>query len=151
MVSPAQMAIALTSVALMVLLFVVFSEEEESSTAEPAGERMQRSDERSLGDSSVEPPPSPSPREDSTAPLIQVADGKPMDRVADLRFEQDEQVRFVVDSDLADQVHVHGYDISARVGPGRPAEFSFPATIAGVFEIELEKSGTPVAELTVEP
>lgn len=74
-----------------------------------------------------------------------------MDGVADLRFEQDEQVRFVVGSDQADEVHVHGYDFSAGVGPGRPAEFSFPATITGVFEVELEKAGTPVGELRVEP
>lgn len=151
MVTPAQMAIALTSIALIVLLFVVFSEEEKSSTAESGGQRMERSDGRSLGGSSIEPPPSSNRKGDSMVPLIQVADGKPTNGIADLRLKQDEQVRFVVGSDQADEVHVHGYDLSARVGPGRPAEFSFPATITGVFEVELEKAGTPVAELTVEP
>ncbi len=37
------------------------------------------------------------------------------------------------------------------VAPGRPARFSFPAGLEGVFEIELEDVGLQVAELRVRP
>ena len=56
-----------------------------------------------------------------------------------------------VTSDVADEVHVHGYDLSADVAPGVPATISFTADAAGRFEIELEDGGLQVAELAVRP
>lgn len=60
------------------------------------------------------------------------------------------QVEFVVISDTAEEVHVHGYDIFADVGPGQPAAFSFVADIPGIFEVELEGSHELLVELLVE-
>lgn len=67
-----------------------------------------------------------------------------------------ETVRFVVKSDKADDIHVHGYDLERQVGPGKPARFSFKADIEGIFEIEsheAEHNGKDalIAELVVEP
>lgn len=56
-----------------------------------------------------------------------------------------------VRSDVADEVHVHGYDRSRPVARGRPARFQFPADLEGVFEVELEKRGVEIAELRVQP
>ena len=41
-------------------------------------------------------------------------------------------------SDVADEIHVHGYDLKKDVPAGGSVRFSFPASIEGVFEIELE-------------
>jgi heme/copper-type cytochrome/quinol oxidase subunit 2 len=76
--------------------------------------------------------------------------------VADIDVKKGERVRFVVTSDQPDEIHVHGYDLEQEVGPGKPARFSFPATIEGVFEIEsheAEHAGKDalIARLTVEP
>jgi heme/copper-type cytochrome/quinol oxidase subunit 2 len=76
--------------------------------------------------------------------------------VADIDVKKGERVRFVVTSDLPDEIHVHGYDIEQEVGPGKPARFSFPASIEGIFEIEsheAEHAGKDalIARLTVEP
>ena len=59
------------------------------------------------------------------------------------------QVTLVITSDAADEVHVHGYDLTAELAPGTPAEISFAATIPGVFEVELHEAGTALLALQV--
>lgn len=71
--------------------------------------------------------------------------------VADLRATLDDDVRITIHSDQADEVHVHGYDIHADVGPDSPAVIEFVAAIPGIFEIEFEGDGTLIAELRVDP
>ena len=66
-------------------------------------------------------------------------------------MDKGDRVVFVVTSDVADEVHVHGYDLSRDVGAGRPARIAFRATIPGRFEVELEDRRVPIAELTVTP
>ncbi len=44
-------------------------------------------------------------------------------------------MRFRVESDVADEIHVHGFDITKEVAAGGSASFSFPADIEGVFEV----------------
>ena len=46
-----------------------------------------------------------------------------------------------VTSDVADEVHVHGYEKRVAVAAGATSAVTFLANIAGVFEVELEKSG----------
>jgi hypothetical protein len=58
-------------------------------------------------------------------------------------------VTLVVTSDVADQVHVHGYDIEKELTPGEPASLQFDATIPGVFEVELHEAGTVLLRLQV--
>lgn len=82
---------------------------------------------------------------------IRVDGGEPVGGVQELSARSSETVRFAVRSDVADEVHVHGYDRSRPVGPSRPARFEFPAELEGVFEVELEQRGLEIAELTVEP
>jgi heme/copper-type cytochrome/quinol oxidase subunit 2 len=77
--------------------------------------------------------------------------GEPVGGVRKLRVEKGEEVRFAVTADVAEEVHVHGYELFEDVRPGRPARLRFEAGIEGIFEIELEGSHTPIAELRVEP
>ncbi len=60
-----------------------------------------------------------------------------------------EPVVLTVDADVADEVHLHGYDLFAQVGPGAPASIEFTADIPGIFEVELEGARLPVVELEV--
>ena len=53
-----------------------------------------------------------------------------------------DHVTLVITSDVADEVHLHGYDLEAELSPGQPAEITFDATIPGVFEVELHEAGT---------
>ena len=84
-------------------------------------------------------------------PAILVTDGKPIGGVQELEFSAGEEVRFAVRSTTADEVHIHGYDISEELPAGRPVVVSFPADIEGIFEVELHESGEQIAELRVNP
>lgn len=82
---------------------------------------------------------------------IVIKDGKPVGGIAQLTYNKGEQVRFEVDSDVSDEVHMHGYDIMKDVKAGGSVSFDFPATIEGVFEAELEDRKEQILELTVNP
>ena len=82
---------------------------------------------------------------------IVIKDGKPVGGIADLTYDKGERVRFKVDSDVSDEVHMHGYDIMKDVEAGGSVSFDFPATIEGIFEAELENRGEQILELTVNP
>lgn len=60
-----------------------------------------------------------------------------------------EEVVIRVVSDVAEHVHVHGYDLMADVGPDQPAEITFAADVPGIFEVELEDSGQLLFNLEV--
>jgi heme/copper-type cytochrome/quinol oxidase subunit 2 len=59
-------------------------------------------------------------------------------------------VTLEVTSDVADEVHVHGYDLMQDVTPDAPATVTFDATIPGVFEVELEELGRQLLTLQVQ-
>lgn len=84
-------------------------------------------------------------------PTIVVKNGKPVGGIADLTYNKGERIHFVVDSDVSDEIHVHGYDIMKDVEAGGSVSFDFPAAIEGVFEAELEGRKEQIAELTVNP
>ena len=63
--------------------------------------------------------------------------------------EAGSQVTITVSSDVADEIHLHGYDLSADVGPEAPGSLTFQATIPGVFEVELENRGTLLLTIQV--
>jgi FtsP/CotA-like multicopper oxidase with cupredoxin domain len=71
-------------------------------------------------------------------------------KVTELEFKEGDQIVFLARADGPEEVHVHGYDIAKDVDT-EPVRFSFPATITGIFEIELENSGEQIAELRVDP
>ena len=82
---------------------------------------------------------------------VRVVNGQPQGGVKRLEFEKGDRVRFKVQSDVADEIHVHGYDLMKDVEKGGSVEFDFKATIEGRFEVELENAGTQIAELEVDP
>lgn len=40
---------------------------------------------------------------------------------------------------------------ASLIGPGKRARYKFEATLEGIFELELEHAGVPIAELRVNP
>ena len=65
--------------------------------------------------------------------------------------DRGDRVVLVVEADVADEVHVHGYDLLADVRPGEPARIAFVADAPGVFEVELESAGLLLTRLEVRP
>jgi hypothetical protein len=93
----------------------------------------------------------PPPRPDVVTIRLTVQGGRPVGGVARPSVKRGRRVRIVVRSDVADHVHLHGYDIMRDVAPGAPAQIVFVANLTGGFEIELEDRGVPLAELEVRP
>jgi hypothetical protein len=54
-----------------------------------------------------------------------------------------------VTSDVADEIHVQGYQRTAKVPAGATASLAFTANIPGVFEVALEGSHLALVELHV--
>jgi FtsP/CotA-like multicopper oxidase with cupredoxin domain len=89
--------------------------------------------------------PTPTPKPKPKPPLLQAG------KEPTLSFDQGDTVRFRVRHGDAEEVHIHGYDISKELAANETADVSFEASIPGIFEIELEHSGTPLGRLKVEP
>jgi hypothetical protein len=135
----------LGAIVLAVVLFIVLSDgddDSEPSTTAATTEKSSAQEERQEKPTKpAEPPPA----------TIVVKGGEPVGGVAELSFAKGGRIRFVVESDVADHVHLHGYDVFEDVPAGGRVEFDLPATLEGVFEVELEDRVVPLAEITVSP
>lgn len=115
--------------------------------------------------SSEEPSPSasaeaPSPDAEQSPPAEPTAaatvihatvQGGNVDGPSQPEVQQGERVRIVVEADVSDEVHLHGYDLTAEVAPDEAGEIEFRATATGVFEVELEDGGLVLFQLRVVP
>jgi hypothetical protein len=86
-----------------------------------------------------------------TVVRVRVVGGVPKGGIVRKTVKQGDRVVLVVSSDVADEVHLHGYDISHDVRAGGTARIRFRAKVPGRFEVELEQRGVQIADLTVEP
>jgi hypothetical protein len=80
---------------------------------------------------------------------VRVAGGKVQGGVRRERVQSGDTVVLRVIADVADHVHLHGYDRMADVGPGKPGQIRFTADIPGVFEVELEDRRQKLLDLEV--
>jgi ABC-type glycerol-3-phosphate transport system substrate-binding protein len=89
---------------------------------------------------------------EATGPVtitVVVKGGKPVGGIQRATAKKGQKVAIVVHSDVADEVHVHGYDLHKDVTAGGTVRIVFPATITGVFEAELESRKLQIVEFTV--
>jgi ABC-type glycerol-3-phosphate transport system substrate-binding protein len=89
--------------------------------------------------------------EKPTEVKVVVVNGSPQGGIVRQTVNKDDQVVLVVTSDVADEIHLHGYDKAKDVAAGGTIRLPFKATIPGRFEAELESRGVQIAEITVEP
>jgi hypothetical protein len=82
---------------------------------------------------------------------ITVSGGKPVGGIEKIKVNKGDTINLAVKSDVADEIHIHGYDFHKDVAAGGTVRFKFRATIDGAFEIELEGRKEQIAALTVEP
>ncbi|MCH1615563.1 MAG: hypothetical protein L7S47_07600 [Acidimicrobiales bacterium] len=80
---------------------------------------------------------------------VQIIEGEVAGGVQRVRAELGEVVALAVDSDSAEILHLHGYDLVATIEPGISAVLVFEASIPGIFEIELENAGLLVAKVEI--
>jgi hypothetical protein len=80
---------------------------------------------------------------------IYVVGAKPKGGVQTLTYNKGEDVVFTVVSDVADEIHVHGFNLKKDVAKNGSVTFSFPASDQGGHVIELEKRGQQIANLEI--
>lgn len=113
---------------------------------------------------SATPTPTPSPSSSPTAvptpsatlpagvdQLVSftVRNGKVVDARTRTKVKRGTRVRLVVTSDVADEVHLHGYDKTFRLKAGGTVHLDFTANIPGVFEAELHDAGLVLTSFQV--
>ena len=59
-------------------------------------------------------------------------------------------VEVIVETDVAEHLHLHGYDVEVALTPDAPTVIRFVADIPGIFEMELEDSGVFVMSIRVQ-
>jgi hypothetical protein len=82
---------------------------------------------------------------------VVVKNAKPVGGVKAVTFKKGGTVDLTVQSDTADEVHFHGYDVHKDVAKGGSVHFKFPAKIEGKFIVELENHKQTLANVTVAP
>lgn len=83
--------------------------------------------------------------------VIDIAGGSVVGGVRREKVTQGDEVTLRITGDVADELHVHTYDVTADLEPGETAEVTFEAAIPGIHEVELEKRHQKVLELEVAP
>jgi hypothetical protein len=149
----ARLGIGVAAIAVVVILFVVLkgNDDDSSSTTTPTTTAASEPSGSNSGSGESGSGSGGSGSGQSDIPTIEVEDAQPVGGIQDLTFTEGDDIRFRVDSDVADEIHFHGYDVGEDVKAGGSVEFDVPATITGVFEVELEERATQIAEITVNP
>lgn len=125
-------------VVLAVVLFVVLGDDGDDGSSDSTA-------------TTATQPAGPGSAEPAVTTIVVDKSGKPVGGVAEISVGEGDEVRFEVRSAVADEVHLHGYDIGKEVDAGGSVRFDFPATLEGVFEAELESRHEVILELRVNP
>ncbi|MEA2482935.1 MAG: hypothetical protein QOC55_882 [Thermoleophilaceae bacterium] len=82
---------------------------------------------------------------------IDVKNAKPVGGVKKIKLKQNGTLNLTVNSDTADEIHVHATDQHTDVKKGGSIHLTIKPTGTGNSEIELENHKQQLAELTIEP
>ena len=93
--------------------------------------------------------PTPSPTPSVRTVAVSYAGGEVTGTSGREEVPVGEQVVLRVSGDVAEEVHVHGYDLEGAVPAGGSVDIPLTASIPGVFEVELHDSGKVLFQLRV--
>jgi hypothetical protein len=80
-----------------------------------------------------------------------VKDGKLASGQSVIQVHRGEQVVLRISSNATDELHLHGYDLHARITPQQTAVLEFNANRTGRFTLELHEAQTELGALEVYP
>ncbi len=141
--------IVAVGIAVVVGLFFLFRPDDEGSASPEATPTLTQETTPTVEPTATEEP-TPEPTASVDAVEIEIEEGR-VQGPSRIEVSQGDQVRIEVEADVADEVHVHTYDILVDTVPGEKVLVEFRADIVGVFEIELEGAGLPLTRLEVTP
>lgn len=146
-----RLLIAAAGIAVAVVLFLVFRPGGDDDSANPPPPQNPPTTPTTVSTQPAPPPTTPKPSVAVVQIPIVVRGGKPVGGIKRVTVAKNRVVVLVVRSDVADEIHLHGYNVMRDVAPGSPARLRFRATIPGGFEAELEDAGLQIADITVKP
>jgi hypothetical protein len=104
------------------------------------------------GDKSEDSHSSPAGQSEVSAQyLIRVESGFRIEGPSVIKLKRGEQVELDFISDSADELHLHGYDITVVLEPNKVARLSFKAKYAGRFSFELHETDREIGAFEVSP
>jgi hypothetical protein len=142
MTTRARMAWLAAAVVVAIVAFIVLGSDDKKETISGPTSTPAATTSAKPGSGKPAPPP---------VTQIVVKGGKPAGGIKTISVNKGDQVHFAVNSDVSDEIHVHGYDFMKDVKAGGKVSFSFPAKIDGEFEVELESRAEQIAKLVVNP
>jgi hypothetical protein len=145
-----RLLIVIAAVAALAVAFVLVRPDDDDDEVAPPTTEPLTTTIRTPTETDTETKPT-EPAPEQARIVVTVRDGRPVGGIARATANEGDPVLVIVRSNVADHVHVHGYDLFGDVGPGRPARMQFRASLTGRFEIELEDRGQQIAQLTVVP
>lgn len=93
-----------------------------------------------------------SSKQTSSSPIKLVVKDKKLVSGSDtISVTQGEKVTLQITADEDEEFHLHGYDKMVELEKDKPATLTFTADTSGRFPFELEKSGTELGALEVQP
>jgi len=144
--------VAAVSVAAVVVLFVVLRPESDNENTATGTAATRSTTQTSTLPVTTTAPATTAPKPPArTRVTIAVRGGRVIGGIRRVTLPKGARVELFVTTDVADEVHLHGYDRSRDVAPGAPARLLFRATTSGRFEVELEQRQLQIAEITVRP
>ena len=155
-----KVALIAASLGLLVSLFIALNPDDDEETAttvatttaatttEPESTTTEAT---ATAATTTEPPTTAAPAVPDVVTIRVTVGANGVESVRRFSVRRGREVVLVVTSELADHVHLHGYDLMADVGPGTVGRIRFKSSITGRFEIELEDRGLTGAELVVRP
>ncbi len=156
----ARVAVLLTAAAAVVVLFLVLSsgdeESAETTTSASATTTTTPDDDKGKGRAKHANHPNRQKgngggQDEPALPTVILRGGEPIGPPLEISVKSGDEVRFIVDSDTDNEIHVHGYEIYEDIAPGEN-EISFTADLEGAYEIETHVAPeTLIAELEVNP
>lgn len=99
--------------------------------------------------SSAPAAPSPASTPEGTVIDVTYAGGQVTGVASRVPVGVGERVLLRVTSDVAEQIHVHGYDLDLDIPAGGTGEVEFVADQPGSWEVELHDAGRPLFQLRV--
>ena len=91
------------------------------------------------------PPPKPSIQ------VITIKNGKAVGGVQTVSVKKGDRARFKVVSDAYHEIHLHGFDIAKDVKAGGSVTYNVKTDAPGIYEFEIEDTGTKIGQVKVEP
>lgn len=147
----ARRAVLLVSAVVAVTAAGCGAETEQPAAGAPTPETNTPAAPTSSAPTRQSPPPQPPPDRPEEIVRLSYGNGRISGDTGRVEIPLGSTVALVVTGATADEVHVHGYDLTLEVPAKNTARLIFTADIPGVFEVELHDAGKTLTRLAVRP